>query len=266
MAGNFSAADTAHMRAALALAARGLGQVWPNPSVGCVLVRDGVLVGRGWTRRGGRPHGETEALAAAGPLAGGATAYVSLEPCNHHGKTPPCTEAVLTAGVGRVVVACEDPDPRVSGRGIQRLRDAGIPVEVVRTPFAELYDEIMIGFVTGRNRYDVILIPPAWIGDFAPYLAPVPERLIGSATFTDIHAIYRDSLMRWQDRWVALTIVAAIYIGVVAPFATAVHEEFYLVAVWLPPLMILLLGLGIAWLAWFVTAPRRRKDRSGPAT
>ncbi len=118
------------MRAALALAARGLGMVWPNPTVGCVLVKDGMVIGRGWTQPGGRPHGETEALRRAGDAARGATVYVSLEPCNHHGKTPPCTEALIAAGVGRVVVACEDPDPRVAGSGVKRLRDAGVRVDV----------------------------------------------------------------------------------------------------------------------------------------
>jgi len=121
--------DLRHMRAALALAARGLGNTWPNPSVGCVLVKDGTVVGRGWTQPGGRPHGETEALARAGEAARGATAYVSLEPCNHHGKTPPCSEALIAAGVARVVVACEDPDPRVAGGGVRRLREAGIAVD-----------------------------------------------------------------------------------------------------------------------------------------
>ena len=119
------------MRAALALARRGLGRVWPNPAVGCVLVREdlgGRVVGRGWTQPGGRPHAETEALRRAGPLAPGATAYVTLEPCDHHGATPPCSEALAAAGVARVVVAVDDPDPRVSGAGIGRLRGAGIPV------------------------------------------------------------------------------------------------------------------------------------------
>jgi diaminohydroxyphosphoribosylaminopyrimidine deaminase / 5-amino-6-(5-phosphoribosylamino)uracil reductase len=122
--------DAGWMRTAVALARRGLGTVAPNPSVGCVVVAEGRVVGRGWTRPGGRPHGETEALAKAGALARGATAYVSLEPCNHHGKTPPCTEALLAAGIRRVVVACEDPDPRVSGSGIRRLREAGVEVSV----------------------------------------------------------------------------------------------------------------------------------------
>jgi diaminohydroxyphosphoribosylaminopyrimidine deaminase/5-amino-6-(5-phosphoribosylamino)uracil reductase len=131
MAGPVSpATDTAFMRAALGLARRGLGTVAPNPSVGCIVVQNGQIVGRGWTQPGGRPHGETEALRRAGAAARGATAYVSLEPCNHYGKTPPCTEALIAAGVERVVVACEDPDPRVSGSGIRRLREAGIAVEV----------------------------------------------------------------------------------------------------------------------------------------
>lgn len=117
------------MRAALALARRGLGNVWPNPAVGCVIVKNGRVGGRGWTRRGGRPHAETEALGRTGTAAEGATAYVTLEPCAHHGKTPPCAEALVAAGLRRVVVALEDPDPRVCGRGIARLRKAGIKVE-----------------------------------------------------------------------------------------------------------------------------------------
>jgi diaminohydroxyphosphoribosylaminopyrimidine deaminase/5-amino-6-(5-phosphoribosylamino)uracil reductase len=122
--------DLRHMKAALALARRGLGAVWPNPAVGCVIVRDGVIVGRGWTQPGGRPHGETEALARAGAAARGATAYVSLEPCCHWGRTPPCADALIEAGIARVVAPVEDPDPRVSGQGIARLRDAGIAVDV----------------------------------------------------------------------------------------------------------------------------------------
>jgi len=118
------------MRAALGLARRGLGRVWPNPAVGCILVKDDKVVGRGWTQPGGRPHAETEALGRAGSLAGGATAYVTLEPCAHHGKTPPCAKALAEAKVARVVAAIEDPDPRVSGRGFDLLRAAGIAVEV----------------------------------------------------------------------------------------------------------------------------------------
>jgi diaminohydroxyphosphoribosylaminopyrimidine deaminase/5-amino-6-(5-phosphoribosylamino)uracil reductase len=138
------------MGAALTLARRGLGDVWPNPAVGCVLVRPdpaggpGRVVGRGWTQPGGRPHAETEALGRAGAAARGTTAYVTLEPCSHHGQTPPCAESLIAAGVGRVVVAIEDPDPRVSGAGIAALRRAGIPVTL--GPGAEEAAEINAGF------------------------------------------------------------------------------------------------------------------------
>ena len=116
------------MSHALALAARGLGRTWPNPAVGCLLVKDGRVIGRGWTQPGGRPHAERMALDAAGAAARGATAYVTLEPCAHHGKTPPCAEGLVAAGITRVVSAQTDPDPRVSGRGHALLRDAGIAV------------------------------------------------------------------------------------------------------------------------------------------
>ena len=118
------------MLMALSLGRRGLGRVWPNPSVGCVIVKDGRVVGRGHTASGGRPHAEPQALAMAGDAARGATAYVTLEPCAHHGKTPPCAEALIAAGVARVVIACEDPDPRVNGGGSAMLRAAGIDVSV----------------------------------------------------------------------------------------------------------------------------------------
>ena len=121
--------DLLHMRAALALARRGLGNAWPNPAVGCVLVKEGRVIGRGWTQPGGRPHAETEALRRAGDAALGATAYVTLEPCSHHGRTPPCCEALAEAGIARVVMAMRDPDPRVNGRGLAMLRGAGIVVE-----------------------------------------------------------------------------------------------------------------------------------------
>jgi diaminohydroxyphosphoribosylaminopyrimidine deaminase/5-amino-6-(5-phosphoribosylamino)uracil reductase len=126
--------DLPRLHAALGLARRGLGNTWPNPAVGCVLVKDGVVVGRGWTQPGGRPHAETEALWRAGEAARGATAYVTLEPCSHHGRTPPCADALIQAGVARVVVAIEDPDPRVSGRGLAMLRAAGIAVELCDAP------------------------------------------------------------------------------------------------------------------------------------
>ncbi|MBV7410216.1 bifunctional diaminohydroxyphosphoribosylaminopyrimidine deaminase/5-amino-6-(5-phosphoribosylamino)uracil reductase RibD [Maritimibacter sp. DP1N21-5] len=121
--------DERFMSLALSLARRGLGSVWPNPAVGCVIVVGGQIVGRGWTQPGGRPHAEVVALAQAGEAARGSTAYVTLEPCSHHGQTPPCAGALVAAGVARVVVALGDPDPRVNGRGIAMLRDAGIEVE-----------------------------------------------------------------------------------------------------------------------------------------
>lgn len=116
------------MAHALSLGRRGMGQTWPNPAVGCVIVQGSRVVGRGWTQPGGRPHAETEALAQAGEAARGATAYVTLEPCAHHGATPPCAEALIAAGVARVVAPFSDSDPRVSGRGFEMLRAAGIAV------------------------------------------------------------------------------------------------------------------------------------------
>lgn len=133
------------MRHALRLASRGLGQVAPNPAVGCVIVSPkGVVAGRGWTQKGGRPHAETEALKQAGDAARGATAYVTLEPCAHHGQTPPCASALIAAGIARVVIATEDPDPRVSGKGIEMLREAGI--EVTRNVLRKEAEELNKGF------------------------------------------------------------------------------------------------------------------------
>ncbi|TCO82106.1 diaminohydroxyphosphoribosylaminopyrimidine deaminase [Plasticicumulans lactativorans] len=124
-----TATDTRHMARALQLAAHGLTTTSPNPRVGCVLVRDDRVVGKGWHERAGAGHAEVQALAAAGPAARGATAYVTLEPCSHHGRTPPCAEALIAAGVARVVAAMQDPNPRVAGRGLERLRTAGIAVD-----------------------------------------------------------------------------------------------------------------------------------------
>lgn len=125
-----TAEDARFMRLALLLGERAQGAAWPNPAVGCVIVRDGRVLGRGWTGAGGRPHAEVVALARAGAAARGATAYVTLEPCAHHGLTPPCCEALVAAGVARVVVATLDPDPRVDGRGVAALRAAGVQVEL----------------------------------------------------------------------------------------------------------------------------------------
>jgi len=117
------------MRLAISLGLRGLGAAWPNPAVGCVIAKDGRILGRGWTGAGGRPHAETIALARAGISAAGATAFVSLEPCSHVGETPPCAEALAGAGIARVVAATEDPDPRVSGAGLTLLNNRGVEVE-----------------------------------------------------------------------------------------------------------------------------------------
>lgn len=118
------------MALALALGRRGLGRTWPNPAVGAVVVKDGVIVGRGWTQPRGRPHAEVEALRRAGAAARGSTLYVTLEPCSHHGKSPPCADAVIAAGVARVVSALVDPNPEVAGAGHWRMAEAGVVVEV----------------------------------------------------------------------------------------------------------------------------------------
>ena len=128
-----AAADTEDQRfmaLALSLGRRGLGRTWPNPAVGAVIVKDGVIIGRGWTQPGGRPHAEIEGLGRAGAAARGATLYVTLEPCSHHGKSPPCADAFIAAGVARVVSALEDPNPEVAGGGHARLRAAGIALDI----------------------------------------------------------------------------------------------------------------------------------------
>ena len=124
------AADRRFMELALTLGRRGQGRTWPNPAVGAVVVKDSVVVGRGWTQPGGRPHAEPEALRRAGEAARGATLYVTLEPCSHVGKSPPCADAIMAAGIARVVSAIEDPNPEVAGQGHARLRAAGISVDI----------------------------------------------------------------------------------------------------------------------------------------
>jgi len=121
-------ADTRFMSLALTLGRRGLGNAWPNPAVGAVVVKDGVVVGRGWTQPGGRPHAEVEALRRAGGAARGATLYATLEPCSHHGKTPPCVDAITAAGIARVVSSLEDPNPEIAGQGHARLMSQGVAV------------------------------------------------------------------------------------------------------------------------------------------
>ncbi|MFZ5511929.1 MAG: bifunctional diaminohydroxyphosphoribosylaminopyrimidine deaminase/5-amino-6-(5-phosphoribosylamino)uracil reductase RibD [Pseudomonadota bacterium] len=145
-----SPADYAFMARALQLAERGLFTTTPNPRVGCVVVRDGAVLGEGWHERAGEPHAEVHALRQAGEGARGATAYVTLEPCSHHGRTPPCADALVQAGVARVVAAMEDPNPQVAGQGLARLRAAGIATAV--GPLAAQARELNIGFVSRMTR------------------------------------------------------------------------------------------------------------------
>ncbi len=146
----FSLEDEAFMERALALTERGRCTSTPNPSVGCVIVKDGRVVGEGWHERAGEAHAEVKALAAAGEAARGATAYVTLEPCAHQGRTGPCTDVLVKAGVSRVVAALEDPFPQVSGRGIAKLREAGIRVETGL--MAEAAREAHRGFLSRVTR------------------------------------------------------------------------------------------------------------------
>src|SRR3990167_9722154 len=142
--------DQRSMASALELARKGVYSTHPNPRVGCVIVAGGQVVGEGWHARAGEPHAEVHALRQAGAKARGATAYVTLEPCSHHGRTPPCAEALIEAGVARVVVAVQDPNPQVAGEGIARLRAAGIAVEsgLMETEARELN----VGFFARMTR------------------------------------------------------------------------------------------------------------------
>ena len=146
----FSAADHEFMARALRLAEYGLFSTSPNPRVGCLIVKDGLVVGEGWHHRAGEAHAEINALQAAGEAAGGATAYVTLEPCSHHGRTPPCAEALIAARVGRVVAAMQDPNPQVAGQGLAQIRQAGIRVECGL--LASEAQELNIGFVARMTR------------------------------------------------------------------------------------------------------------------
>jgi len=162
----FTPQDSQWMAQALRLAERGLYGTSPNPRVGCVLVRAGDVVGSGWHRRAGEPHAEVHALREAGEAARGATAYVTLEPCSHHGRTPPCAEALIEAGVARVVVAVQDPNPQVAGEGIARLRAAGIAVEsgLMETEARELN----VGFFARMERGTLCRMTGFSAGFFLP--------------------------------------------------------------------------------------------------
>ena len=146
----FTPADHDFMQGALQLAELGLFTATPNPRVGCVVVRDNAIVGEGWHRRAGEPHAEVLALAQAGERARGGTAYVTLEPCNHHGRTPPCVDALIEARVGRVIAAMEDPNPSVNGAGLERLRAAGIDVRCGL--LQQEARDLNIGFVSRMAR------------------------------------------------------------------------------------------------------------------
>lgn len=145
--------DHSFLLHAIRLGQRGLGRTWPNPSVGCVLVKTGAVLAAARTGDGGRPHAETQALAMAGDAARGATAYVSLEPCAHHGNTPPCAQALIAAGIARVVIGCEDPDPRVAGKGIAMLEAAGIEVTRITNHASRITNRGFIRRITQRMPY-----------------------------------------------------------------------------------------------------------------
>ena len=177
------------MAHALRLARRGLGNVWPNPAVGCVLVRAGRVVGRGWTQPGGRPHAEPVALDQAAGLARGATAYVTLEPCAHHGRTPPCAEALARAGIARCVTALTDPDPRVAGQGHAILRAAGI--EVTEGVLADRARDLQAGFLSRITRgrpFVTLKLATSFDGRIATALGE-SRWITGPAARAHVHAL-----------------------------------------------------------------------------
>lgn len=187
------------MRRALELAERGRGRVSPNPMVGCVLVGDdGRVVAEGWHQAVGGPHAEVEALTAAGPAARGSTAYVTLEPCNHHGRTGPCTEALIAAGVRAVVVATQDPDPRVDGRGIERLRAAGVDVTTGLLA-AEAEDLNEAYNVSRRERRPFVLYKSAMSLDGKIAVSSGRSRWITSEPA-------RESVHHWRDQYDAVAV------------------------------------------------------------
>jgi diaminohydroxyphosphoribosylaminopyrimidine deaminase/5-amino-6-(5-phosphoribosylamino)uracil reductase len=177
------------MALALALGRRGLGRTWPNPAVGAVVVQDGVIVGRGWTQASGRPHAETEALRRAGAAARGATLYVTLEPCSHHGQTPPCADAILGAGIARVVSALEDPNPQVAGTGHRRLRAAGLHVDIGLG--AEAARRAHVGHITrvSEGRPHVMLKLAVSADGKAGLAGRRPVAITGSAARNLVHRL-----------------------------------------------------------------------------
>lgn len=187
--------DRKFMALALRLAARGLGQVAPNPAVGCILVKDGRVIGRGWTQPGGRPHAEVHAIKSTqnrlgGEATEGATAYVTLEPCSHHGKTPPCANALFAAGISRVVVGCGDPDPRVNGAGLKLLKDEG--VEVTEGVLEDAAAALNAGFFLNvQHKRPMVILKAATTLD-----GKIATHTGDSQWITDIEARKRGHLLR----------------------------------------------------------------------
>jgi len=183
------AADQRFMALALTLGRRGQGRTWPNPAVGAVIVKDGVIVGRGWTQPGGRPHAEVESLKRAGEAAQGATLYVTLEPCSHHGKSPPCADAVIAAGIARVVSAIEDPNPEVAGQGHARLRAAGIVVDVGLGAQEAAHDHAGHFRRVGDKRPHVILKLAVSADDKIAAAGHKPVAITGDAAKARVHLL-----------------------------------------------------------------------------
>ncbi|MBR1142022.1 bifunctional diaminohydroxyphosphoribosylaminopyrimidine deaminase/5-amino-6-(5-phosphoribosylamino)uracil reductase RibD [Bradyrhizobium sp. AUGA SZCCT0431] len=183
------AADARFMQLALALGRRGQGRTWPNPAVGAVIVKDGVIVGRGWTQPGGRPHAEPDALKRAGEAARGATLYVTLEPCSHFGKSPPCVDAVIASGIARVVSAIEDPNPEVAGQGHARLRAAGIIVDVGLNAAEAAYDHAGHFRRIRDKRPHVILKLAVSADDKIGAAGHKPVAITGEAARTRVHLL-----------------------------------------------------------------------------
>ena len=179
--------DKAFMEVALRLARRAVGDTADNPPVGCVLVRDGRVVGRGRTASGGRPHAEVQALAMAGEAARDCTAYVTLEPCAHHGRTPPCADALIAAGVARVVAAHRDPDPRTAGQGLERLRAAGI--DVAEGLMREAARALNRGFIARleRGRPFLTLKLAASLDGRTAMASGESQWITGAAARADVH-------------------------------------------------------------------------------
>ncbi len=183
------AADRRFMELALTLGRRGQGRTWPNPAVGAVVVKDGVVVGRGWTQPGGRPHAEPEALRRAGEAAWGATLYVTLEPCSHVGKSPPCADAIMAAGIARVVSAIEDPNPEVAGQGHARLRAAGITVDIGLGALEAAHDHAGHFRRVRDNRPHVILKLAVSSDDKIGAAGRKPVAISGEAAKARVHLL-----------------------------------------------------------------------------